>query len=123
MIDTKMKRQIAELVKLRYPDECMIVGDGIVSDLIEDYSRGTKDAGEKYQDTSDGFNFSVYEFAILIFTGIQAMAALADTITHLIEEHKSKKDEQEQLKEAVMNALLDAGVSNQDAETYCQEHL
>lgn len=123
MMDAVTKKQITELVKLRYPDECMIVGDIIVNELIDDFGRGTKDAGEKYRDTDDGYNFSVYELAILIFTGIQAMAALADTINRLIEKHKRQKDEQELLREGIINALLDAGMSRQDAESYCQEHL
>lgn len=121
-MDKIEKDKIAELVKLRYPDECMIVGDGIVNDLIEDYSMGTKDAGEKYHDAAGGFNFTIDELAILIFTGIQAMAALVDIINQFIEKYKDNKDKN-QLRASVMKALLDSGISQQDAENYCRRNL
>lgn len=116
------KGKIAELVKLRYPDECMIVGDVVVNDLIEDYSMGTKNAGEKYSDTSGGFNFTIDELAILIFSGIQAMAALVGIINQFIEKYKENKDKN-QLQESVMKALLDSGISEQDAQDYCRRNF
>lgn len=122
-MDKTIKKQIAELVKLKYPDECMIVGDVVVEDLIEDYFNGIKDAGEKYQDTDDGYNFSIYELVGLIFAGIQAMTALADIINQIKENHKKQDEEQERLNSAVMDALLKAGISKKDAEYYCQENL
>ncbi len=123
MMDKVIRKQIEELVKLKYPNECMIAGDVVVEDLIEDYLRGAKDAGDKYQDTDDGYNFSIYELAGLIFAGIQAMAALVDMINHLKEEHKKQGEEQERLYNAVMDALLATGISEEDARQYCQENL
>lgn len=122
-MDKVIRKQIEELVKLKYPNECMIAGDVVVEDLIEDYLRGAKDAGDKYQDTDDGYNFSIYELAGLIFAGIQAMAALVDMINHLKEEHKKQGEEQERLYNAVMDALLATGISEEDARQYCQENL
>ncbi len=121
-MDNIKKGKIAELVKLKYPDECMVVGDVVVNDLIEDYSMGTENAGEKYRDAYGGFNFSIDELAILIFTGIQAMAALVDIINQFIEKYKENKDKK-QLQESVMQALLDSGISQQDAEDYCRRNF
>lgn len=122
-MEEKTSTQIRELLLEKFPDECMLGGNKLVNDLMKAYEKGVTDAAERYRPSDNGFGYiEVYELAVAIFAGIQAMAALVDLIERIWKKHSEGRQlyTKEQVREEMLNALLDEGVSREKAEEYCE---
>lgn len=119
------KMLLQELLKIKLPAECCLAGDSLVDDLIEDYFSGITDAPEKYKGSDDGFNFDVYELALFIFAGIEAANCLLDIISKIWDTYHQKNMTEDQLicRNEIYRALIQNGISDEDANAYCERHF
>lgn len=120
----RKKELIKTLLATAMPDECMLVNDLILDELIDDYYRGNKDAPENYKSSGEGFDYDIYELVVLIFAGIQALDALPGTVEKVVglwTEKKGLPKDRGELNQLIRKALLDNGVEEKDVDKYCED--
>lgn len=118
------KELIRKLVFLSRPNECMLVDEQIIDELIDDYYEGHMDAPEYYRSSSVGYDFDIYELVILIFASIQAIDSLVNIINRVIAAQKAKKGSQQDEKalyETIQKSLRDNGIEEKNIDQYCGE--
>ena len=114
------KEKLLYLAKAQCPDECFILGDDTVEELVQEcldnWTR--EDIQEAYQDAGGGFSFDLVTTIGLVFAALEAFK----TVLEIIDRYEARTKEKQTLYDEALKALLDNGIDVHVAEEYCKRY-